>query len=198
MLASPAGASCLVLRSWADAPSAKDPFRPDTTHEVPGTACVRSLERETGIEPATNSLEGCDSTTELLPPISIQPQAQRRAPSLPAASADKPPPAFLHLPHRRAAPRKARLAAKTSSATKPSSPLAPSATRFGGEGRVRTSVATRAADLQSAAIDRSATSPKLHSWTVNLALRPQLDASEARSLGSGSCHVLEFVYSALP
>src|SRR3982074_2854244 len=30
---------------------------------------VDSLERETGIEPATNSLEGCDSTTELLPPI---------------------------------------------------------------------------------------------------------------------------------
>ena len=30
---------------------------------------VRSLERETGIEPATNSLEGCDSTTELLPPL---------------------------------------------------------------------------------------------------------------------------------
>jgi hypothetical protein len=26
------------------------------------------MERETGIEPATNSLEGCDSTTELLPP----------------------------------------------------------------------------------------------------------------------------------
>ena len=26
-----------------------------------------SLERETGIEPATNSLEGCDSTIELLP-----------------------------------------------------------------------------------------------------------------------------------
>ena len=25
------------------------------------------LERETGIGPATNSLEGCDSTTELLP-----------------------------------------------------------------------------------------------------------------------------------
>jgi hypothetical protein len=30
--------------------------------------CVRrALERETGIEPATNSLEGCDSTIELLP-----------------------------------------------------------------------------------------------------------------------------------
>ena len=27
------------------------------------------MERETGIEPATNSLEGCDSTTELLPQI---------------------------------------------------------------------------------------------------------------------------------
>jgi hypothetical protein len=30
-----------------------------------------TLERETGIEPATNSLEGCDSTTELLPPIQL-------------------------------------------------------------------------------------------------------------------------------
>jgi hypothetical protein len=29
------------------------------------------MERETGIEPATNSLEGCDSTTELLPPSPI-------------------------------------------------------------------------------------------------------------------------------
>ena len=29
------------------------------------------LERETGIEPATNSLEGCDSTTELLPPYTL-------------------------------------------------------------------------------------------------------------------------------
>ena len=29
------------------------------------------MERETGIEPATNSLEGCDSTTELLPPVRL-------------------------------------------------------------------------------------------------------------------------------
>ena len=29
------------------------------------------MERETGIEPATNSLEGCDSTTELLPLIRL-------------------------------------------------------------------------------------------------------------------------------
>ena len=27
------------------------------------------MERETGIEPATNSLEGCDSTIELLPQV---------------------------------------------------------------------------------------------------------------------------------
>ena len=44
----------------------------------------RSLERETGIEPATNSLEGCDSTTELLPllkpAISYQPSAFRENP----------------------------------------------------------------------------------------------------------------------
>ena len=37
------------------------------------------MERETGIEPATNSLEGCDSTTELLP--------QNRETDLPPPSA---------------------------------------------------------------------------------------------------------------
>jgi hypothetical protein len=31
----------------------------------------RIMERETGIEPATNSLEGCDSTTELLPLVCV-------------------------------------------------------------------------------------------------------------------------------
>src|SRR3978361_32776 len=35
------------------------------------------MERETGFEPATNSLEGCDSTPELLPP-SIQDTWWRR------------------------------------------------------------------------------------------------------------------------
>jgi hypothetical protein len=39
----------------------------------------RNLERETGIEPATNSLEGCDSTTELLPPTRSTGVALRRA-----------------------------------------------------------------------------------------------------------------------
>src|SRR5262245_22335825 len=47
------------------------------------------LERETGIEPATNSLEGCDSTTELLPPWSSLdrrgPLAPRLAPCAPLA-----------------------------------------------------------------------------------------------------------------
>src|SRR6185437_16250446 len=32
---------------------------------------LQFLERETGIEPATNSLEGCDSTTGLLPPKTV-------------------------------------------------------------------------------------------------------------------------------
>ena len=37
------------------------------------------MERETGIEPATNSLEGCDSTTELLPPTSLDSPASERS-----------------------------------------------------------------------------------------------------------------------
>ena len=36
---------------------------------TPRSALRVVVERETGIEPATNSLEGCDSTTELLPPV---------------------------------------------------------------------------------------------------------------------------------
>ncbi len=43
--------------SWRIAPSPSFEF-PFSNFE---------MERETGIEPATNSLEGCDSTTELLP-----------------------------------------------------------------------------------------------------------------------------------
>ena len=35
--------------------------------ELGGHVRQENMERETGIEPATNSLEGCDSTTELLP-----------------------------------------------------------------------------------------------------------------------------------
>ena len=37
---------------------------------IPSEALTKGMmERETGIEPATNSLEGCDSTIELLPPF---------------------------------------------------------------------------------------------------------------------------------
>jgi hypothetical protein len=49
------------------------------------------LERETGIEPATNSLEGCDSTTELLPPETSHQL------STVGSQQDKPgPPIFTH------------------------------------------------------------------------------------------------------
>ena len=45
----------------------------------------RRLERETGIEPATNSLEGCDSTTELLPPSRLT-RSRRVAPATRSAA----------------------------------------------------------------------------------------------------------------
>ncbi len=89
------------------------------------------MERETGIEPATNSLEGCDSTTELLPPT--------RCPLRPRLQSGHPPHSFQPMWPAMSEARRAE--------------------SNGGEGRVRTSVAARAADLQSAAIDRSATSP---------------------------------------
>ena len=38
------------------------------------------LERETGFEPATNSLEGCDSTPELLPPMCLPMPYQKARP----------------------------------------------------------------------------------------------------------------------
>ncbi len=48
----------------------------------------RKLERETGFEPATNSLEGCDSTPELLPLLKAEGRGQK---------AEVPPP-FCLLP----------------------------------------------------------------------------------------------------
>ena len=111
----------------------------------------RRVERETGIEPATNSLEGCDSTTELLPPprrVSFACAPLRRAgPRLRAPQLTHAAPCLRTLQHT-GLPTEARLRRTRYRA------------KVGGEGRVRTSVATRAADLQSAAIDRSATSPK--------------------------------------
>ena len=45
-----------------------DKVKNQSVQEIKGKNKIKTLERETGIEPATNSLEGCDSTTELLPP----------------------------------------------------------------------------------------------------------------------------------
>src|SRR5438270_10570533 len=71
--------SSLVLGSWLSAKNplfnygvlAESPIRKTrlSISRLPNYSITNFLERETGIEPATNSLEGCDSTTELLPPI---------------------------------------------------------------------------------------------------------------------------------
>ena len=121
-----------------------------------GPECVRErrLERETGIEPATNSLEGCDSTTELLPPI-------------PRASFPKPdsrttiPTRFGVDVRLRASADNLRLLDGSLTLSWPAdrSPLDATRAKVGGEGRTRTFEATRATDLQSAAFDRFATSP---------------------------------------
>ena len=116
------------------------------------SASIRAqrLERETGIEPATNSLEGCDSTTELLPPPRLTPCRLLRRFHLRALRFSGQDGGQT----RRSKPSTAhRLANRSLRAYR----LARA--KVGGEGRVRTSVARWAADLQSAAIDRSATSP---------------------------------------
>ncbi len=67
---------------------------------------------------------------------------------------------------------------------------------FGGEGRVRTSVATRAADLQSAAIDRSATSPNLFTlWPLVIHLCTDADSRPCYPFPERQLAVLESVCS---
>jgi hypothetical protein len=135
------------------------------------------MERETGIEPATNSLEGCDSTTELLPPFDSPrtPIALRKARSRQSRRVGTPAstilrlrfswpsltdafdwPRFADVVRLRAAARGA-----TTSVWLACQPKLARRQRaeVGGEGRIRTSEAARATDLQSAAFDRSATSP---------------------------------------
>jgi hypothetical protein len=126
------------------------------------------MERETGIEPATNSLEGCDSTTELLPPSrsltrlpsSARSFALRRLPEgvngLPYwrspivlsdnRTPESPPDSHLGCNNRSAA----RSAAcrqnhrRRPPSHPPRQPLQRAAQgKVGGEGRVRTSVARR-------------------------------------------------------
>jgi hypothetical protein len=145
-------------------------------------AALPTLERETGIEPATNSLEGCDSTTELLPPSrrAHPPSPLRRGepahrnpattvtrhtgraaapyPISPAIALVRRLPAGLH----RRRPRVTRFGGTAFAPGLPSRSArarARARAKAGGEGRIRTSEAAGAADLQSAAFDRSATSP---------------------------------------
>ncbi len=154
------------------------------------------MERETGIEPATNSLEGCDSTTELLPPT----RPARPAAALPHRPIRPPKnPVVPNKPsaQSRAARRTLKSTASCAQRQKdavrggPSPPISysPRANPFrargpkeiGGEGRVRTSVARWAADLQSAAIDHSATSPNCRDTRIDAApeTRP-LDPSSTK------------------
>ena len=84
------------------------------------------MERETGIEPATNSLEGCDSTTELLPPSRRSLRFPPHCPItfLPSRATSRAPPIFTS--------RRSNLHTRAAAQRK-----------VGGEGRVRTSVARR-------------------------------------------------------
>ena len=134
----------------------------------------RRLERETGIEPATNSLEGCDSTTELLPPSCSPPPVSRTSARQARFSSVSPTPArqaaFSHSGEARPAflvrPGRARPCSVGSpypnlASDRLAQPKLAMRAKAGGEGRIRTSEAARATDLQSAAFDRSATSPAL-------------------------------------
>jgi hypothetical protein len=157
----------------------------------------RRMERETGIEPATNSLEGCDSTTELLPPsgLATLPASAafrlRRFAALArqafnstcpiathTASASVSELDFVHL--RGCPPPPLRGFGETGSnnlrcwpANRSSRSGSQACAAVGGEGRVRTSVAARAAGLQPAAIDHSATSPEVLSFNDAAADRPR-------------------------
>jgi hypothetical protein len=104
-------------------------------------ACIRErrMERETGIEPATNSLEGCDSTTELLPPTRLGRFASLTATAGTPAASLQPTRYFRNL----------LTGALNLHARKEG--------WWGGEGSNLRS--PKAAGLQPAAIDRSATSP---------------------------------------
>src|SRR5215471_361463 len=55
-----------ILERLAKLTEHKRSTQPDQRRKL-----LKSMERETGIEPATNSLEGCDSTIELLPLVFV-------------------------------------------------------------------------------------------------------------------------------
>src|SRR5262245_21346864 len=71
--------------------------------EVRDQSSERRLERETGIEPATNSLDGCDSTTELLPPT---PARSCAAPPVPNSTTVRVPTLPIQTPPATIEPRR--------------------------------------------------------------------------------------------
>ena len=146
------------------------------------------MERETGIEPATNSLEGCDSTTELLPPPRLARFASRRfgeqarflfrssgllSPALSHALSRSHERSLLACPPKPALASASGLPAEVCSCERfwlasrslllrallACQPKLATRAKAGGEGRIRTFEAAGATDLQSVAFDRFATSP---------------------------------------
>ena len=119
------------------------------------------MERETGIEPATNSLEGCDSTTELLPPTRSPTSPLRATAGRPASSSltchsrasniTCLTPCSLARDYGLSAVARLRCALPSIAQLRQA--------KAGGEGRIRTFEAAGATDLQSVAFDRFATSP---------------------------------------
>src|SRR5687768_15914592 len=101
------------------------------------------MERETGIEPATNSLEGCDSTTELLPPSSAFAPLRGASARQAVRSVQQSLPS--HLPRiSRGVPSRLACLAEARSAFSMRA-------KDGGEGRTRTFEGAWPTDLQSAA-----------------------------------------------
>ena len=189
------------------------------------------MERETGIGPATNSLEGCDSTTELLPPctnlwswrrgLNSRPLPYQGS-ALPLSYASQTCPYYPTAIYRlRSLPSTTRNPANPNNtnvrsryfpasivqyADKASSPITTSATIIlplpdglkststpydktevnGAQGRIRTSVTRRVADLQSAAINHSATCAHLFAVRPTTTQAPALTTQNTHNSLRGS------------
>jgi hypothetical protein len=139
------------------------------------------MERETGIEPATNSLEGCDSTTELLPPTCSPAsslshfggQARLLLTHYPTANAAREARASTNRISRPSARPPARSGHHSLSPARACHERGPQGRVewWGGEGSNLRS--PKAAGLQPAAIDRSATSPNSFVRDIQIPLRAQ-------------------------
>jgi hypothetical protein len=119
-------------------------------------ASASRVERETGIEPATNSLEGCDSTTELLPPSSRverpSTSARLRRANPPSVTRNTRDRTAMRMPSRRPPHGLER-------ARQPKLRGTTSRSEGWWRGKDSNLRSPRATDLQSAAFDRFATSP---------------------------------------